>query len=203
MMACQIRQPTLTVLDTDFSKGRLINKQMIGLQDLEKFHGHRCDGLVMGFLALRYSIASIYSDSIVDRTNLRIISKPSPCLTDVAVYITGGRYQFNTFYTSADIPYMYEIQRIDTKQAWGIKLKPNIFPNNIKILGNLAIEGKLDSCELKNLKTMEDDFSNFLLKKRPEDLFIIEEIQDFNWTPENKNNFLKTDVINKMKEPCL
>lgn len=39
-------------LDTDFSKGRLTHQQKISIKDLEKFHGHLCDGLVVGALAM-------------------------------------------------------------------------------------------------------------------------------------------------------
>ena len=38
--------PEFETMDTDFSKGRLNHKQIITIHDLEKFHGHLCDGLV-------------------------------------------------------------------------------------------------------------------------------------------------------------
>lgn len=42
--------PSVKVLDTDFSKGRLKNVQTINLNDAVKLHGHLCDGLVVGFM---------------------------------------------------------------------------------------------------------------------------------------------------------
>lgn len=106
-------QPTLKVVDTDFSKGRLGLEHELNLTDLEKFHGHLCDGLVVGFLGLKEGLNVLYPDGIVDRTNTRIVSEASPCLTDAAVYLTGGRYQFNSFYVSNDIDGLYVVQRID------------------------------------------------------------------------------------------
>lgn len=47
------QNPGIKVLDTDFSKGRLQNVQIITLNDAVKMHGHLCDGLVIGFLGLK------------------------------------------------------------------------------------------------------------------------------------------------------
>lgn len=126
--ACQARVPTATTaeaspgvppvatVDTDFSKGRLdrANPDTVGLADLVRFHGHLCDGLVVGHLALRTALQALYPDQPVDRTNTRAVSQPSPCLTDAAVYLTGGRYQFNTFYVDPRIEGLFVVQRLDT-----------------------------------------------------------------------------------------
>lgn len=98
-----IESPEIKVVDTDFSKGRLGLEHTINLTDLEKFHGHLCDGLVVGFLGLNEGLKQLYPNGVVDRTNTRIVSKSSPYLTDAAVYVTGGRYQFNTFYVDNTI----------------------------------------------------------------------------------------------------
>ncbi|MCC5816709.1 MAG: formylmethanofuran dehydrogenase subunit E family protein [Leptospira sp.] len=194
--------PSIRVLDTDFSKGRLIHKQTISLDDLVKFHGHKCDGLVLGFLALQYSFQEIFPDGIVDRTNLRIVSKSGPCISDAAIYLTGGRYQFNTFYVSNAIPYTYIIQKIDSEETWGVRLKPGVFSKKIGTAGKKAVAKELNSCELKELKNWEDEFSEFLLKGKLEYLYILEKVEKFDWKPELDNSFIKTDVINKDKEAC-
>jgi formylmethanofuran dehydrogenase subunit E len=124
------QNPSMEVLDTNFSKGSLNNKQTITLNDVVKFHGHLCDGLVVGFLGAKEALYKLYPDGLIDRTNTRIISKSSPCLTDVAIYLTGGRYQFNTFFVSDSINYIYIIQRISDGKAFGVKLKPGIKPKN-------------------------------------------------------------------------
>src|SRR6056297_194624 len=64
----------MRVNDTNFSKGRLGNIQNIDLDDLVKFHGHLCDGLVLGHLALQRAMAELYPEGTVDRTNTRIVS---------------------------------------------------------------------------------------------------------------------------------
>lgn len=192
----------IRVNDTDFSKGRLGNIQSIDLQDLEKFHGHLCDGLVEGFLALQQGLYALYPDSLVDRTNTRIVSQPSPCLTDVAIYLTGGRYQFNTFYASKDVKGLYIVQRIDNGKTVSVARKPNVKPTIIDEMGNKAINGELSACELDTLKQHEDLYMDFLLKTNPKDIFEILEANDFLWKPDLKNDFLKTDILNKDKSKC-
>jgi acetolactate decarboxylase len=196
------QNPSIKVLDTDFSKGRLAHLQTITLDDAAKFHGHLCDGLVVGFLGLKEALYKIYTDSIIDRTNTRIVSKSSPCLTDIAIYLTGGRYQFNTFYVSDSIKYAFIVQRIDNGKTYAVKLKPGIKPAAIDSLGNLANIGKLDACGIDSLHQIENRFLHQLLAANPQEAFIIEKIRNFIWKPILQNSFIKTDVLNKNKVRC-
>ena len=189
--------PTIQTIDTDFSKGRLRHKQVISLEDTAKFHGHLCDGLVVGFLGLKEALFKLYPGKIIDRTNTRIVSKSSPCISDIGIYLTGGRYQFNTYYVDDNILYPYIVQRIDNSLTYGVKLKPGIKPSIIEEMGDRAIERKLSPNDLDKLKKLEDDFSDKLLSLNAKDIFVIEEIENFNWQPYLKNTFIKTDVINK------
>lgn len=196
------QNPSLSVLDTDFSKGRLTNLQTISLSDAAKFHGHLCDGLAVGFLGLREALYRVYTDSIVDRTNTRIVSKSPPCLTDIAIYLTGGRYQFNSFYVSDSIKYLFVVQRIDKNQTFGVTLKPGIKPNSIDSLGKLSVQGKLDPCGIDSLQKIEELFTKNILASNPQEIFIVEEIINFNWQSSLKNTFIKTDIINKKLPVC-
>lgn len=197
-----VKKISFEVIDTDFSKGRLKNQQTITLDDFEKFHGHLCDGLVLGSLAMQKGLKELYPNQPVDRTNLRIVSKPSPCLTDVAIYVTGGRYQFNTFYVDNSIKSIYIIQRIDNGKAVSVSLNPGVKPSAIDSLGNLAVKKELSSCGIDSLRKMEDDFTKFLLKSNPDSLFSVSLVANFVWSPVLKNDFQKTDVLNKEMEDC-
>lgn len=192
----------LKTLDTDFSKGRLKNEQIISVKDVAKLHGHLCDGLVLGFIGLREALYDLFPDSVIDRTNVRIISKSSPCITDIAVYLTGGRYQFNTFYVNDTISYLYIVQRIDNGKTIGIKPVAGLVPPQIKEMGSLALKGELDACGLDSLRNLEDEFILQLIQTRPEKLFVFSEILNFNWVSPLETTFLKTDVLNKDKAVC-
>lgn len=85
---------SIKLLDTDFSKGRLQNVQTIRLTDAVKLHRHLCDVLLVGFLGLKEGLYKLYSDNIINRSNNRIVNKPSPCLTNITIFMTRAKYQF-------------------------------------------------------------------------------------------------------------
>lgn len=194
--------PKFETIDTDFSKGRLNHRQTIIIKDLEKFHGHLCDGLVVGVLAMQEALKVLYPNQQIDRTNLRIVSKPSPCLTDVAVYLTGGRYQFNTFYVDKDFDGLYIIQRIDNLKTISVSLNNGVKPTAIDSLGNIAIQQKLSPCDIDHLRKLEDDFTQTLIQSDPTTLFTVKEIHNFKWNPKTKNDYIKTDILNKNLPDC-
>ena len=193
---------SFSTIDTDFSKGRLTHIKTINLKDLENFHGHLCDGLVEGAMAIELAMKELYPNQPIDRTNLRIVSKPSPCLTDVAIYITGGRYQFNTFYVDTVFRGLYIIQRIDNKQTVSVSRKENVKPKVIDSLGILATKQILSPCGLDSLKNLENNYARYLLKHKPEELFTVTKMENFIWKPSTKYDFIKTDILNKNTNPC-
>ena len=197
------QNPSIKVIDTDFSKGRLTLEHDLSLNDLEKFHGHLCDGLVVGFLGIKEGLKVLYPNGVVDRTNTRIVSKSSPCLTDVAVYISGGRYQFNSFYVDNNIKDgFYIIQRKDNGKAVSVAMNKGVKPKEISVMGAKAVKGELPACDLDKLKKMENDFSEKLLSSNPEDNFTVSKIDHFIWKPVLKNDYIKTDILNKDKGEC-
>jgi len=198
------KTPIIKVIDTDFSKGRLTLQHELNLEDLEKFHGHLCDGLVVGFLGIKEGLEALYPNGIIDRTNTRIVSKSSPCLTDVAVYITGGRYQFNSFYVDNTIEdSFYIIQRKDNLKTVKVSMNKGVKPKIIGEMGKKAINGELPACDLDKLKKLEDNFSKKLLSENPKDNFSVTEITNFEWKPVLKNDYIKTDILNKNKSNCI
>ena len=194
--------PSLKVIDTDFSKGRLSLEHRLNLEDLEKFHGHLCDGLAVGTLAIQEAMKVLFPNQPIDRTNLRIVSKPSPCLTDAAVYLTGGRYQFNTFYVDTDFKGLYIIQRIDNSKTVSVSLNNGVKPSAIDSLGNIAVQQNLSPCDIDHLRKLEDDFTQRLIQSDPTTLFTVKEIQHFEWNPRSKSDYLKTDILNKNLPDC-
>lgn len=195
--------PTINVIDTEFSKGRLGLEHQINLTDLEKFHGHLCDGLVVGFLGIKEGLEVLYPNGIINRTNTLIVSKSSPCLTDVAIYVTGGRYQFNSFYVDNSMENgFYIIQRKDNEKTVKVTMNKGVKPAEIDKLGEKADKGELTACDLEKLKKLEENFSKKLLTTNSKDNFTVTEIENFQWNPVLKNDYLKTDILNKNKSKC-
>ncbi len=75
-------------------------------------------------------------------------------------------------------------------------------PQEINVLGAKAVKGELPACDLDKLKKMEDDFSEKLLSTNPKDNFTVIEVTDFKWKPVLKNDYIKTDILNKNKSNC-
>jgi formylmethanofuran dehydrogenase subunit E len=201
--ACQPNKKLkVNVIDTDFSKGRLTYTQQIQYIDLVKFHGHLCDGLVMGSLALEYGLTTLYPNEPIDRTNLRIVSKSSPCISDAAIYLTGARYQYNSFYIDSAMSSIYILQRLDNLTSISIQLKDGVKPSIIDSLGNLAIQQKLSPCGIDSLRRLEIQFKNYLYMTKSTDLFTLDTLKNFEWRPDFTKSYQKTDIINKQKDKC-
>ncbi len=49
---------------------------------------------------------------------------------------------------------------------------------------------------------MEDEFSRKLMVSNPEEIYTATEITGFEWKPILKNDYLKTDILNKSKSAC-
>lgn len=196
-LSLTIQAQKVMVIDTDFSKGQLTNVQTIRYKDLVKFHGHSCDGLLEGMQALQLGLKELYPEGVFDRTNTRVVSKSSPCLTDAAVYLTGARIQYNTFYVDNSIEGLYIIQRVDNGKAVLVSRNPGVKPPEIDRQGDLAIQKKLSYAQLRELKKMEDAYSALLRKSDPAIHFTVKVLDHFEWNPVIKSDFVKTDIINK------
>ncbi|MBL0024064.1 MAG: hypothetical protein IPO98_03140 [Saprospiraceae bacterium] len=144
----------------------------------------------------------LYPKQLINRTNLRIVSKPSPCLTDVAIYLTGGRYQFNTFYVDTSFEGLYIIQRMDDLKTVSVSLNNGVKPSAIDSLGNIAIQQNLSPCDIDHLRKLEDDFTQTLIHSDPAKLFRVKEVLNFEWNTKTKHDYLKTDILNKNIPYC-
>ncbi len=69
----------LSVRDTDGALGRLsLHPKELTLEDVARVHGHLCDGLAIAWVELGAGLRSLFPEGIVDRTDLRAVSKNGP-----------------------------------------------------------------------------------------------------------------------------
>ncbi|MCK4441523.1 MAG: formylmethanofuran dehydrogenase subunit E family protein [Sulfurovaceae bacterium] len=88
---------SILVRDTDSAIGRYnIKPKSLTLDTLVKSHGHLCDGIAIAFVELSAVLDKIFPDGVVDRTDLYVVSKNSPCLVDGGALMTGARINFKT-----------------------------------------------------------------------------------------------------------
>ena len=63
-----------------------------------------------------------------DRSDLMVVSKNSPCLGDVAAYLTGGRARFATHRLDDTLGVGFQIEVLSTGAAWEVREESGFFP---------------------------------------------------------------------------
>jgi acetolactate decarboxylase len=131
-----------------------------------------------------------------------VVSRSSPCIADAALYLTGARYQYNSFYLSDSIGGLYVIQRTDPLLTVVVRRKPGIKPNIIDELGQRAVARLLSPCGLDSLHRLEDEYLQRLLQRPANELFEVELLPAFPWHPVLDSHYRKSDILNKDAPPC-
>lgn len=195
----------IVVRDTDSALGRLnLQTKELSLKDLARIHGHACDGLVIAFVEIREALNKLFPDGIVDRTDLRIVSKNGPCWVDAGAMLTGARINFNTLRIDKAIGDGFIVQRISTGEAYDVHLKPGVFPAD-----QAALEGKIRKLrsekkpvtaeDIDTVEKMANALNVKLLTTPPEQLVDIKPVKDFQFSPNDTVEVFgnRGDIINK------
>jgi len=192
----------IRVLDTDSGLGRYsLKTKEIGIKDLVKFHGHPCDGLIIVFIELRTVLEKLFPDGVVDRTDLRVVSKNGPCWVDTAAMMTGARINFGTLSLDSAVGDGFIVQRISTGETYSVHLKDGVFPKEQAELESkirqMHKEGKqIDGAMIDRVETMADQLSTHLLNTPSEELLDIKRLPDYEFEQKFKAGS-RGDVINK------
>lgn len=192
----------VTVLDTESALGRYsLKTKEIGLKDLARIHGHMCDGLVIAFVEIRAVLENLFPSGIVDRTDLRAVSKNGPCWVDAVAMMTGARINFQTLRIDNSVGDGFIIQRTSTGEAYEVHLKPGVFPEKQADLEarirKLRARGRPVAPEdIEKAEKMADALSLKLLSSPPSELLEIKRLPayGFRWLDLAGQ---RGDVINK------
>lgn len=190
------------VLDTDSALGRYsLKTKEIGLKDLARMHGHLCDGLVIGFIQLKAVLERLFPGGVVDRTDLRVVSKNGPCWADAAAFLTGARINFQTLRIDNSIGDGFIIQKISTGEAYEVHLKPNVFPEEqarfeTKIRTLRAAGKRVTAEDINVVERLADALSQHLLNSAPAEILDIKALPAYQFIPNDLFGG-RGDVINK------
>jgi len=169
----------IIVRDTDSAFGRYsLKTKEISLKDLARFHGHLCDGLVISFVEIKAVLEKLFPYGVVDRTDLRAVSKNGPCWVDTVMMMTGARINFQTLRIDNSIGDGFIIQKISTGEAYEVHLKPGAFPESQAMLESrirgLSAEGKpVSAADIDRVEKMADALSKKLLNTQKEKILTI------------------------------
>jgi formylmethanofuran dehydrogenase subunit E len=192
----------IQVLDTNSSLGRYSKyTKRIRLEDLAKIHGHLCDGLVISFVELSAVLKKIFPNGIVDRTDLRVVSKNGPCWVDASSMLTGARINFGTLSIDKSVGNGFIVQKISTGETYQVKLKEGIFPEDlakleIKIKTEAKAGKKVSDEDIKHLEELANRLSERILNSNVGELFDIKKLDNYKFK-QNIQVGMRTDILNK------
>lgn len=192
----------ITVKDTDSALGRYsLKTKEIGLKDLARLHGHMCDGMVIAFVEVRAVLEKLFPDGVVDRTDLRAVSKNGPCWVDTVALMTGARINFQTLRIDNTTGDGFVIQKISTGQTYDVRLKPDVFPKDqadleSKIRKTRSQGNSVSKLDIDAVEKMADSLSLKLLSTPPADLLVIKELPGYKFTSADMFGN-RGDIINK------
>jgi len=192
----------IRVRDTDNALGRYsLKSKQIGLKDLARIHGHLCDGLAISFVEIKAVLALLFPDGVVDRTDLRAISKNSPCGVDAVSFMTGTRINFQTLSIDASVGGGFIIQRISTGEAYQVSLKAGVIPEEQhKLEAHIrALRAKgqpVSAAEVDKVERLANALSQKVLATKPAQLVNVRKLSDFQFVSMTMGGS-RGDIINK------
>ncbi len=172
--------PVIKVLDTESSLGPLSsNPQTVTLQDLVRYHGHPCDGLVVASAAIGYGFKILFPDGIIDRTDMVAAVNGSPCYGDAAAYLTGARTRYHTLIIDQKLEDTWILHRRSTGKTVAVSLREGIKP---KELPGLEKKLRSEGCDMPLIRRIQDlqfKYSEAVLASPPQKIFEIKNLSSF------------------------
>lgn len=197
--------PTFEVIDTRSAQGRLdLRPKTVTVADLVLFHGHACDGLLRGVWAMRALADVAFGEAPFDRSDLLVVSKNSPCLGDVAAYLTGGRARFGTHRLDTSLGVGFQIRVLSSGATWEVREDPGFFPDLIGAW-EAALLGDLDEHDKRELLAHHeaaqwDWVREALLPSAPADHYRVTQLDGLELPPALLEA-RRTDTVNRAVEP--
>jgi hypothetical protein len=131
---------------------------------------------------MRVAFDTLFSDGIVDRTDLRIVSNNSACGGDVAAYLTGARLRFGTHHIDNSLKESeFYIQQVSTGKTVHVKLNPKVYPTQVKTQMKKIESGDFTPKDLDKFQELQWGYAKRMVNSPLKDSFILEEIKDFTW----------------------
>lgn len=198
---------TLRVRDTDSALGRYNPHgciKTVTLDELVKYHGHLCDGIVFSFLQLSVALGALFPDGIIDRTDLQGACKNSPCMVDALAYLTGSRINFKTLRIDPSLGSSHIVQKISTKETYRVQLAQGMFNEELKraegfIRAKVAANQTVTPTEIDHVEKLANDFISMMLSTPLQKLVAIEKLEQYRFEPNDSLDLFgqRGDVVNK------
>ena len=194
----------LAVLDTDSALGRRnLHSKRITLKDMARMHGHLCDGLVTAWAELNAALRELFPDGVVDRTDVRAVSKNAPCWADAGAWMTGARINQGTLVLDNSVGDGFIVQRISTGKAVRVALRPGVYPAQLaaleKSIRTRRARGEaVASAEIDRFERGANEYSRKLLNTPPDQAVTLEQLTGYRFPDHSQNPLApRSDIINR------
>ena len=191
------------VRDTDSALGRYnLYPKKLDIKVLARAHGHLCDGLVLSYVELSNLLPKLFADGVIDRTDLRVVAKNSPCLVDTSGLMTGARINHRRLSLDNALGGSFIIQKISTGEAYKVELADKGFMKAMRVKEN-EIKAKQKAGQKVTAKDVDEvealafEAMKHLLNTDPEKLLKITKLKDYRFHFNLKDIGTRSDIGNR------
>lgn len=186
------------VRDTDSALGRYnLHPKKLDIKTLARAHGHLCDGLVLAYVELSNVLPKLFSDGVVDRTDIRVVAKNSPCLVDTSALIN-----HKTLSLDNSLGGSFIVQRISTGKTYKVSLRDKSFLKALKnkeeaIKTKQKEHQKVTPKDIDEVEALAFEVMRHMLRTDPKKLLKITELKGYKYHFNIDDIGSRSDVKNK------
>ena len=194
------------VRDTDSALGRYnLYPKKLDIKTLARAHGHLCDGLVLAYVELSNTLPKLFSDGVIDRTDIRVVAKNSPCLVDTSALISGARINHRTLSLDNTLGGSFIVQRISTGKTYKVSLADKSFLKALKskeevIKAKQKQHQKVTAKEIDEVEALAFEAMRYMLQTNSKKLLKITELKGYQYHFNITGIGSRSDVKNKNVE---
>jgi formylmethanofuran dehydrogenase subunit E len=175
--------PRFEVRDTRHKYGRYdpVTK-VVTVDDLVRFHGHLCGGLMEAAVALRAALDALFPEGVIDRTDIAIISNNSACGGDVAAYLTGARARFGSHIIDLSLKGgEFFVRQESTGQVVHVRMHPDVYPHEVKAQMRKLESGTFEPEDIDRFGELQWAYAGRLAARPASETTQIQFLNDFQW----------------------
>jgi len=191
------------VRDTDSALGRYnLYPKKLDIKTLARAHGHLCDGLVLAYVELSNTLPKLFKDGVIDRTDIRIVAKNSPCLVDTSALMSGARMNHKTLSLDNSLGGSFIVQRISTGKTYKVSLRDKSFLKILKtkeeaIKSKQKKHQKVTAQDIDEVEALAFQAMRHMLRTDPKKLLKITELKGYKYHFNINDIGSRSDVKNK------
>jgi formylmethanofuran dehydrogenase subunit E len=166
-------------------------------------HGHLCDGLVTAWVELSAALRELFPEGVVDRTDVRVVSKNGPCWADAGAWMTGARINQGTVVLDNSVGDGFIVQRISTGKAVQVSLRLGVYPAQLAareqfIRARRAGGEVVTPTDIDRFERDANEYSRKLLNTPPGQVVIVEVLAAYHFPDHSQNPLApRSDTINR------